>query len=89
LPFILKYKKERNKYVSLMTSWLKMAIESTQKYKYYVSGHFLSSCLYLKTPSCLFFKTGHFGDWILSLSSGKTYSAILIRASPYLQGFEK
>jgi hypothetical protein len=26
-------------------------------YKHYVSGHFPPSCLYLKTPSCLFFKT--------------------------------
>jgi hypothetical protein len=43
------------------------------QYKYYVSGHYPSSCLYLKTPSCLFFKTQRFGDWILSSSSGKTY----------------
>jgi hypothetical protein len=27
-----------------------------------------------KTPSCLFFKTQCFGDWILSPFSGKTYS---------------
>jgi putative component of membrane protein insertase Oxa1/YidC/SpoIIIJ protein YidD len=27
------------------------------KYKYYVSGHYPSSCLYLKTRSCLFLKT--------------------------------
>jgi hypothetical protein len=33
-----------------------------------------SSCLYLKTPSFLFFKTQRFGGWILSPSSGKTYS---------------
>jgi hypothetical protein len=45
-----------------------------EKYKYYVFGHYPSSCLYLKTPSCLFFKTQRFGDWILSPSSGKTYS---------------
>jgi hypothetical protein len=44
------------------------------QYKYYVSEHYPSSCLYLKTPSCLFFKTQSFGDWILSRSSGKTYS---------------
>jgi hypothetical protein len=37
-------------------------------YKYYVSGHYPSSYLYLKTPSCLFFKTQSFGDWILSPS---------------------
>jgi hypothetical protein len=29
-----------------------------------------------KTPSCLFFKTQRFGDWILSPSSGKTYSVV-------------
>jgi hypothetical protein len=35
----------------------------------------LSIILFLsKTPSCLYFKTQHFGDWILSPSSGKTYS---------------
>jgi hypothetical protein len=39
-------------------------------YKYYVFGHYPSSCLYLKTPSCLFFKIQRFGDWILSPSSG-------------------
>jgi hypothetical protein len=44
------------------------------KYKYYVSGHYPLSCLYLKTPSCLFFRIQCFRDWILSLSSGKTYS---------------
>jgi hypothetical protein len=27
-----------------------------------------------KKPSCLFFRTQRFGDWILSPSSGKTYS---------------
>jgi hypothetical protein len=27
-----------------------------------------------KTPSCLYFKTQHFRDWIRSPSSGKTYS---------------
>jgi hypothetical protein len=41
---------------------------------YYVSGHYPSFCLYVKTPSCLFFKIKRFGDWILSPSSGKTYS---------------
>jgi hypothetical protein len=40
--------------------------ETYVKYKYYVSGHYPSSCLYLKTQT--------FGDWILSASSGKTYS---------------
>jgi hypothetical protein len=39
-----------------------------------------TSRLYLKTPSCLFFKTQRFGDWILSPSSGKTYSVC-----PYLR----
>jgi hypothetical protein len=43
-------------------------------YKYYDFGHYPSSCLYLETPSCLFFKTQRFGDWILSPSSGKTNS---------------
>jgi hypothetical protein len=42
--------------------------------RYYVVGHYPSSCLYLKSPSCLFFKTQRFGDWILSPSSGETYS---------------
>jgi hypothetical protein len=32
------------------------------QYKYYVSGHYPSSCLYLTTPSCLFFKTQRFGE---------------------------
>jgi hypothetical protein len=36
-------------------------------YKYYVFGHYPSSCPFLK-------KTQRFGDWILSPSSGKTYS---------------
>jgi hypothetical protein len=36
--------------------------------------HYPSSCLYLKTPSCLFFKTQRFGVRILSPSSGKTYT---------------
>jgi hypothetical protein len=40
----------------------------------YGSGNYPSSCLYLKTLSCLFFKTQRFGDWILSPSSDKTYS---------------
>jgi hypothetical protein len=42
--------------------------------KYYVLGPYPSSCLYLETSSCLFFRTQHFGDWILSPSSGNTYS---------------
>jgi hypothetical protein len=37
--------------------------------KYYVVGHYPSSCLYLKTPSSLFFETQRFGDWIVSPSS--------------------
>jgi hypothetical protein len=41
--------------------------------KYYVFGHYASSCLYLKTVMFIF-KTKRFGDWILSPSSGKTYS---------------
>jgi hypothetical protein len=48
-------------------------ISLAQEYKYYVFGHYPSSCLYLKTWSCLFFKTQRFGYWILSPSSGKTY----------------
>jgi hypothetical protein len=43
-------------------------------FQYYVFGHYSSSYLYLETPSCLFFKTRRFGDWILSPSAGKTYS---------------
>jgi hypothetical protein len=38
------------------------------------------------TPSCFFVKTQLFGDWILSPSSGKTYTVNPInRASPYLR----
>jgi hypothetical protein len=43
-------------------------------FKYYVSGHYSAFCFYLKTLSCLYFKIQRIGDWILSLSSGKTYS---------------
>jgi hypothetical protein len=43
-------------------------------YKYYASEYYPSSCLYLKTPPCLFFKTQRFGDRTLFPSSGKTYS---------------
>jgi hypothetical protein len=49
--------------------------DSTHLYKYYVFGRYPSSCLDLKTSSCLFFKAQRFGDWILSPSSGKTYSS--------------
>jgi hypothetical protein len=35
-----------------------------------------------KMSSCLHFKTQRFGDWILSPSSGKTYSVGSNRASP-------
>jgi hypothetical protein len=45
-----------------------------QKYKYYVLGHYPSSRLLSKMSSCLYFKIQHFRDWILSQSSGKTYS---------------
>jgi hypothetical protein len=45
----------------------------SKSYKY-GSGHYPSSCLYLKIPFCLYYKTQHFRDWILCLSSGKTYS---------------
>jgi hypothetical protein len=50
-------------------------------------GHYPSSCLYLKTPSCFFFKTERFGDRILSPSSGKTYSQLspIDRGSSYLR----
>jgi hypothetical protein len=41
----------------------------TNSYKYHVFGHYPSSSL-SKTPSCSFFKTQHFGVWILSTSSG-------------------
>jgi hypothetical protein len=43
------------------------------RYKYYVSGHYPLSYLYLKIPPCLYYKTHRFIDWILSPSSGKTY----------------
>jgi hypothetical protein len=46
-------------------------------YKYYVSGNYPSSCLY--------FKTERFGVWILSPSSGKTYSGAIDRDSCCLQ----
>jgi hypothetical protein len=44
--------------------------------KRYVSGDHQLPCLYIKTRSCLFFRTRRFGDWILSPSSGKTYSTL-------------
>jgi hypothetical protein len=37
-----------------------------RSYKYYIFCHYSSSCLY--------YKIQRFGDWILSPSSGKTYS---------------
>jgi hypothetical protein len=47
-------------------------------YNYQNSGHYSSSCL--------LFWTGRFGDWILSPSSGGTYSVEpKYRASPYLR----
>jgi hypothetical protein len=48
-------------------------LKSYVGYKYYVFGYYPSSCLYLKTVLFIF-KTLHFGDWIMSPSSGKTYS---------------
>jgi hypothetical protein len=42
-------------------------------YKYYVFGHYPSSSLYLKHRP-VYFSKQRFGDWILSPSSGKTYS---------------
>jgi hypothetical protein len=45
-----------------------------RQYKYYIFGHYPSSRLYLKTASCLFFKTRRFGDWTLSPCSGSTQS---------------
>jgi hypothetical protein len=42
--------------------------------------HYQSSSL-SETPSFLFFKTQRFGDWILSPSSGKTYSVGFNRQS--------
>jgi hypothetical protein len=42
-------------------------------YKYYVFGYYPSSCPFKKTQ--------RFGDWILSPSSGKTYSGPEIGAS--------
>jgi hypothetical protein len=47
-------------------------------YNYHYSGHYPSSCLV--------FKTRRFGDWILSPSSGGTYSNGKIeRANYYLR----
>jgi hypothetical protein len=34
----------------------------------------ISRIVSIQKPSCLFFKTQRFGDWILSPSSGKTFS---------------
>jgi hypothetical protein len=52
-----------------------MAWESHQRkmYKYYIYGRYPLSCLY-KKKSPVYFSKQRFGDWILSLSSGKTYS---------------
>jgi hypothetical protein len=61
-------------YPELLKATLSKLHISLNKYNYYVFGHYPSSCLYLETPSCLFFETQRFGDWILSPSSGKTYS---------------
>jgi hypothetical protein len=41
-------------------------IDVACRHNHYVSGHYPSSCFYLKLQ--------RFGDWILSSSSGKTYS---------------
>jgi hypothetical protein len=55
-------------------------------YKYCVSGHHPSSCLYVKISSCLYFKTKRLGDWILSPSSGKPIQLGSIdRASLYFR----
>jgi hypothetical protein len=51
-------------------------------YKYYVFGHYPSSCLYLKTVLFIF-KAQRFGDWVLSPSSGKTYSKNIILVLMY------
>jgi hypothetical protein len=45
-------------------------------YRYYVSGHYPSSCLYLQALSCLYCKTQRFGDWILSPSPETGTSSI-------------
>jgi hypothetical protein len=55
-----------------------MSVKRVYSYKYYVSIHYPSSCFYLKTPPCLYFKTRRFGDWIISPSSGETYSVELL-----------
>jgi hypothetical protein len=60
--------------IQTLVSQIFITTEHVNFYKYYVSGHYPSSCPCLTTPSWLFFKTQRFGDWILSLSSGKMYS---------------
>jgi hypothetical protein len=38
----------------------KIIAQYVNRYKYYFSGHYPSPCLYLKSPSCSFFKTQRF-----------------------------
>jgi hypothetical protein len=45
-------------------------ISDVIQYRYYVSGHYPSSCFYLETSTCLYSKIQCFGDRILPLSSG-------------------
>jgi hypothetical protein len=58
---------------------------SKLRYKYYVSGHYPSSCIYLKHRP-IYISKQRFEDWILSPSSGKTYSHLgpNDRPTPYL-----
>jgi hypothetical protein len=54
--------------------WTTITKKLCNKYNYYVLGHYPSSHPLSKMLSCLYLKTQYFGDWILSPSSGKTYS---------------
>jgi hypothetical protein len=59
--------------------------EHKKRYKYYVSGHYPSSCLYLKTPSYVYFKTQRYGTgFCLTFQVKPTQLAPISRASFYL-----
>jgi hypothetical protein len=58
---------------------LNTEVRARQFYKYYVSGHYPSSCFYLKHSHVYTSKYNIFGDWILCQLSP------IDRASPYLR----
>jgi hypothetical protein len=59
--------------ISSTNSGHKIQIFPAYLYKYYVSGPYPSSCLCLRRLP-VYLSKQRFGDWILSPSSGKTYS---------------